>query len=266
MGQVKSTYWQTTDITSVHLSLLELLLFQQYQQKSHSQMVSSLTAQLRDVQQELREKEEEKKEAKRAWQNSREDWGMEERKLRDNLEKRDKLIEVNCRNTRQRINNSYLIQQCLSLFCNSVPFSFFDIANPVGCWGAGPSVQRAAAEPAEQTRTSHCHQTHTLIKDVMQTNMHGDKITFCTSHTSCLLYSIFIVVYPDYIYCYIFRCVLFWHELKESLICHIYLLLSSLEWISRRSDSLRIISMATCQVLSLRWKLTEIPKLLYVMF
>lgn len=96
-------------------------------------MVSSLTAQLRDVRQELRETEEEKKEAKRAWQNSREDWGMEERKLRDSLEKRDKLIEVSCRNTRQRINNSYLIQQSLSLFCNSVPFPFFDIANPVGC-------------------------------------------------------------------------------------------------------------------------------------
>lgn len=61
-------------------------------------MVSSLTAQLRDVRQELREKEKEKKEADRAWQNSREDRETEERKLRDSLEKRDKLIEVKCRN------------------------------------------------------------------------------------------------------------------------------------------------------------------------
>lgn len=61
-------------------------------------MVSSLTAQLRDTQQELREKEKQKKEANRAWQNNREDREREERKLRASLEKRDKLIEVKSRN------------------------------------------------------------------------------------------------------------------------------------------------------------------------
>lgn len=61
-------------------------------------MVSSLTAQLRDTQQELREKEKQKKEADRAWQNNREDREREERKLRASLEKRDKLIEVKSRN------------------------------------------------------------------------------------------------------------------------------------------------------------------------
>lgn len=65
----------------------------QNQQQSHSQTVSALTAQLQDTRQELREKEKEKKEAERAWQNNRDDREREERKLRDSLEKRDKLIE-----------------------------------------------------------------------------------------------------------------------------------------------------------------------------
>ncbi|KAM9353540.1 uncharacterized protein ABDE67_005924 [Symphorus nematophorus] len=65
----------------------------QNQQESHSQTVSSLTAQLIDTRKELREKEKEKKEADRAWQNNREDRERQERKLRDSLEKRDKLIE-----------------------------------------------------------------------------------------------------------------------------------------------------------------------------
>lgn len=56
--------------------------------------MSSLTAQLRDARQELREKEKEKKEADRALQNDREDRERGERRLRDSLEKRDKLIEV----------------------------------------------------------------------------------------------------------------------------------------------------------------------------
>lgn len=69
-------------------------LFHQSQQESHSRTVSSLTAQLRDARQELREKEKEKKEADRALQNDREDRERGERRLRDSLEKRDKLIEV----------------------------------------------------------------------------------------------------------------------------------------------------------------------------
>lgn len=61
-------------------------------------MVSSLTAQLRDTRQELREKEKEKKEVDRLWQNYRDDRETEERRLRDSLQRRDKLIEVKCRN------------------------------------------------------------------------------------------------------------------------------------------------------------------------
>ena len=75
-------------------------------------MVSSLTAQLRDTRQELREKEKEKKEADRAWQNIREDRDTEERKLRKSLEKRDKLIEVKCRNP----HCSYVIRESLCYF------------------------------------------------------------------------------------------------------------------------------------------------------
>ncbi|XP_026227471.1 paramyosin [Anabas testudineus] len=63
------------------------------QEESHSQTVSSLTAQLTDTRQELRQKEKEKKEAERTWQNIKEDRDKEERKLRSSLEKRDKLIE-----------------------------------------------------------------------------------------------------------------------------------------------------------------------------
>ena len=56
--------------------------------------MSSLTGELRDTRRELRDKEKNKKEAERAWQNIREDGERQERKLRDSLDKRDKLIEV----------------------------------------------------------------------------------------------------------------------------------------------------------------------------
>lgn len=93
-----ATYILFMSCTSLNLLSWIFLLLHQSQQQSHSQMVSSLTAQLRDTQQELREKEKQKKEADRAWQNNREDREREERKLRASLEKRDKLIEVKSRN------------------------------------------------------------------------------------------------------------------------------------------------------------------------
>lgn len=70
---------------------------------------------------------------------------------------------------------------------------FFIIANPVGCWGAGPSVQRAAAEPAEQTWASDRHQTHTVIEnscctDEMQTNCTETGEYFCTFCTTSSAY------------------------------------------------------------------------------
>lgn len=81
------------EVTKLTTALQEYQDMVQSQQQSHSQVVSSLTAQLRDTQQELREKEKQKKEADRSWQNDREDREREERKLRASLEKRDKLIE-----------------------------------------------------------------------------------------------------------------------------------------------------------------------------
>lgn len=81
------------EVTKLTTALQEYQDMVQSQQESHSQTVSSLMDQLRDTRRELREKEREKKEAGRAWQNSREDREREERRLRDSLEKRDKLIE-----------------------------------------------------------------------------------------------------------------------------------------------------------------------------
>lgn len=74
------------------------VFFHQEQQESHSQTVSSLTDELSATRKKLREREKGKKEADIAWQNIREERQREEGKLRDSLEKRDKLIEVGCRN------------------------------------------------------------------------------------------------------------------------------------------------------------------------
>ncbi|XP_042279165.1 uncharacterized protein si:ch73-95l15.5 isoform X1 [Thunnus maccoyii] len=81
------------EVTKLTAALQEYQTVVQNQQESHSQTVSSLTDQLRDTRQELREKEKQKKEADRAQQNDQEDRERGERKLRESLEKRDKLIE-----------------------------------------------------------------------------------------------------------------------------------------------------------------------------
>ncbi|KAM7383053.1 hypothetical protein PAMP_002739 [Pampus punctatissimus] len=81
------------EVTKLTTALQQYQTVVQNQQESHSQTVSSLTDQLRDARQELREKEKQKKEADRARQNDREDREREEKKLRDTLQKRDKLIE-----------------------------------------------------------------------------------------------------------------------------------------------------------------------------
>nr|XP_019949084.1 PREDICTED: uncharacterized protein LOC109633555 [Paralichthys olivaceus] len=81
------------EVTKLTTALQEYQDMVQNQQESYSQTVSSLTGELRDARRELREKEKKKKEAERAWQNVREDGDRQERKLRDSLDKRDKLIE-----------------------------------------------------------------------------------------------------------------------------------------------------------------------------
>ncbi|XP_064804547.1 golgin subfamily A member 6-like protein 22 isoform X2 [Oncorhynchus masou masou] len=65
----------------------------QEQEQNHSQTVSSLSKQLNDTLNDLRESGKENKEAQRAWRSEMDDKEREERKLRESLEKRDKLIE-----------------------------------------------------------------------------------------------------------------------------------------------------------------------------
>ncbi|XP_068425876.1 ELKS/Rab6-interacting/CAST family member 1 [Clinocottus analis] len=101
------------EVTKLTTALLEYQDMVQTQQESHSQTVSSLTDQLRDTRRELRAKEKEKKEADRARQNNREDSEREERKLRDNLRKRDKLIEQILVDAEERDNLLRELQQNL---------------------------------------------------------------------------------------------------------------------------------------------------------
>ncbi|KAF7226512.1 myomegalin [Nothobranchius furzeri] len=81
------------EVTRLTAALQEIQEQKRTQQVTYSQALSSLTAQLGDLQRELREKEKERKEAERTWQNNQEEGEREERKLRDILVKRDKLIE-----------------------------------------------------------------------------------------------------------------------------------------------------------------------------
>lgn len=91
--QEESSATLCQEVTKLTTTLQEYQDMVQSQQESHSRTVSSLTAQLRDARQELREKKKKKKEADRALQNDREDRERGESRLRDSLEKRDKLIE-----------------------------------------------------------------------------------------------------------------------------------------------------------------------------
>ncbi|XP_048882947.1 uncharacterized protein si:ch73-95l15.5 [Brienomyrus brachyistius] len=81
------------EVNQLTTALRELQTAVQAQRDSHSLTVSTLTAQLRDTQTELREQEKESKKTLREWQREREDRSREERKLRENLEKRDELIQ-----------------------------------------------------------------------------------------------------------------------------------------------------------------------------
>ncbi|MED6260424.1 hypothetical protein ATANTOWER_017909 [Ataeniobius toweri] len=81
------------EVTKLTAALQESQELLQTQQQNHNQTVSSLTSQLRDVQKELREKEKETKEADRERRNNQEHGECEERKLRESLQKRDRLIE-----------------------------------------------------------------------------------------------------------------------------------------------------------------------------
>ncbi|XP_043114748.1 uncharacterized protein si:ch73-95l15.5 [Puntigrus tetrazona] len=63
------------------------------QREKHKQAITALSEQLKNTLKELREKTKEKKEAELGWKKENKDRAFEEGKLRDNLQKRDKLIE-----------------------------------------------------------------------------------------------------------------------------------------------------------------------------
>ncbi|RXN18733.1 kinesin KIF15 [Labeo rohita] len=64
------------------------------QRENHKQAITALSGQLKDTLKELREKTKEKKEAELGWKKENKERAFEEGKLRDNLQKRDKLIEL----------------------------------------------------------------------------------------------------------------------------------------------------------------------------
>ncbi|KAM3613681.1 uncharacterized protein V6R79_003510 [Siganus canaliculatus] len=101
------------EVGKLTTSLQEYQSIVQSQQESHSQTVSSLTAQVRDLHQELREKEKKRKEADREWQKNREDREKEERKLKLSLEKRDHLIEQILQDAEERDHLLRELQQNL---------------------------------------------------------------------------------------------------------------------------------------------------------
>lgn len=68
-------------------------LFQE-QRENHKRAITALSEQLKNTLKELREKAKERKEAELGWKKENKERAFEEGKLRDNLQKRDKLIEV----------------------------------------------------------------------------------------------------------------------------------------------------------------------------
>ncbi|XP_034385028.1 uncharacterized protein si:ch73-95l15.5 isoform X2 [Cyclopterus lumpus] len=101
------------EVTKLTTALQEYQDMVQTRQGSHSQTVSSLTINSGDTRRELRAKEKEKKEADRVRQNNREDGEREERKLRDGLQKRNKLIEQILLDAEERDNLLRELQQNL---------------------------------------------------------------------------------------------------------------------------------------------------------
>ncbi|KAJ7985383.1 hypothetical protein DPEC_G00351490 [Dallia pectoralis] len=81
------------EVSKLNTALHDLQAVMQEQRQKHGQTVSSLSQQLKDTQNHLRERGKESKEAEWARLNDKQDREREERKLRESLEKRDRLIE-----------------------------------------------------------------------------------------------------------------------------------------------------------------------------
>jgi len=69
-------------------------MFFQDQRENHKRAITALSERLKDTLKELREKTKETKEAELGWKKENKERAFEEVKLRDNLQKRDKLIEA----------------------------------------------------------------------------------------------------------------------------------------------------------------------------
>lgn len=89
-----------THISSICYAYIFLLIFLtslhlfQNQRQSHKQAITELSEQLRDSRKELREMIKDAKLAEQAWKSERAKKDLEEGRMRESLQKRDKLIEV----------------------------------------------------------------------------------------------------------------------------------------------------------------------------
>ncbi|KAK9962443.1 hypothetical protein ABG768_007809 [Culter alburnus] len=89
--ELSSTMLQEISRLSSALTDTENLILDQ--RENHKRAITALSQQLKDTLKELREKTKEKKEAELGWKKENKERAFEEGKLRDNLQKRDKLIE-----------------------------------------------------------------------------------------------------------------------------------------------------------------------------
>ncbi|XP_056329621.1 uncharacterized protein si:ch73-95l15.5 [Danio aesculapii] len=89
--ELSATMLQEISRLSSALTNAESLILEQ--RENHKQAITALSEQLKNTLKELREKAKERKEAELGWKKENKERAFEEGKLRDNLQKRDKLIE-----------------------------------------------------------------------------------------------------------------------------------------------------------------------------
>ncbi|XP_077384491.1 uncharacterized protein LOC144023072 [Festucalex cinctus] len=101
------------EVTKLTAALQEYQNVVQSQQESYDRTTTALTARLTDTRRALRNEEQRRKEAERMRHNQREDGEMAGRKLRDSLEKRDRLIQQILQDAEQRDRQVEEIQRSL---------------------------------------------------------------------------------------------------------------------------------------------------------
>ncbi|XP_010904015.2 uncharacterized protein si:ch73-95l15.5 [Esox lucius] len=105
------------EVFKLNSALQDYQVLMQEQRQKHGQTVSSLSQQLKDTQNQLRERGKESREAEWAWLCEKQDREREERKLRESLEKRDKLIQQVLLQSEERDNLMKELQQNLLNKC-----------------------------------------------------------------------------------------------------------------------------------------------------